>query len=127
LRVLFDTTALYVAAGVSSLAFSPKVQRLLEDSQTVRMVSPVSFIEIAIKADRGLTPLTRGHVDKLIVDLDLTVLPLTAEHSFKLFGLPAHHSDPFDRMLIATALAEDISIVAKDREFKRYKGLRAIW
>ena len=127
MRVLFDTTALYVAAGVSSLAFSPKVQRLLEDSQTVRMVSPVSFIEIAIKADRGLTPLTRGHVDKLIVDLDLTVLPLTAEHSFKLFGLPAHHSDPFDRMLIATALAEDISIVAKDREFKRYKGLRAIW
>lgn len=109
------------------MAFTPKVQRLLEHSETVRMVSPVSFNEIAIKSNRGLTPLTREHVEKLIFDLDLTVLPLTAEHSFKLFGLPAHHSDPFDRMLIAIALAEDISIVAIDREFKKYKGLRVIW
>ena len=91
------------------------------------MVSPVSFLEIAIKANRGLTPLTRKHVEKLIFDLDLTVLPITAEHSLKLFELPSHHSDPFDRALIATALAEDVSIVAKDREFKKYKGLRAIW
>ena len=69
--------------------------------------------------------MTREHIEKLIFDLDLTVLPLTAEHSFKLFGLPAHHSDPFDRMLIAAAIAGDI--VARDRELKRYKGLRVIW
>ncbi len=127
MRVLFDTTALYVAAGVSNVAFTPKVQRLLEDPETVRMVSPVSFNEIAIKANRGLTPLTRGHIEQLIFDLDLAVLPLTAEHSFRLFGLPAHHGDPFDRMLIAAALAEGIPIVASDREFKTYKGLRVIW
>jgi PIN domain nuclease of toxin-antitoxin system len=127
LRVLFDTTALYVAAGVSDLAFTPKVQRLLEHPETTRMVSSVSVIEIAVKANRGLTPLTREHVEQLIFDLDLTVLPLTAEHSLKLFGLPFHHSDPFDRALIATALAEDVSIVAKDREFKKHKGLRTIW
>jgi hypothetical protein len=67
--------------------------------------------------------LTREHLEKLIFDLDLFVLPLTAEHSLKLFGLPAPHSDPLDRILIATALAEDIAIVANDREFKKYKGL----
>jgi PIN domain nuclease of toxin-antitoxin system len=127
LRVLLDTTALYVAAGVSDVVFTPKVQRLLEHPETVRMVSPVSFNEIAIKANKGMTPLTREHMEKLIFDLDLTVLPLTAAHSFRLFGLPTHHSDPFDRMLIATALAEDISIVARDREFKKYKGLRVFW
>jgi PIN domain nuclease of toxin-antitoxin system len=127
LRVLFDTTALYVAAGLSGVSFTPKVRRLLEHPETVRMVSPVSFNEIAIKANKGLTPLTREHIRKLVSDLDLTVLPLTAEHSFKLFGLPAHHADPFDRMLIATALAEDIAILASDREFKRYKGVRVIW
>jgi PIN domain nuclease of toxin-antitoxin system len=127
LRVLFDTTALYVAAGISEVAFTPKVQRLLEDPGTVRMVSPVSFNEIAIKANKGIAPLMRHHIEKLIVDLDLTVLPLTAEHAFRLFGLPAHHNDPFDRILIATALAEDIPIVARDREFKKYKGLRVIW
>jgi PIN domain nuclease of toxin-antitoxin system len=124
---LFDTTALYVAAGVSNLTFTPKVQRLLAHSETVRMVSPVSFNEIAIKANRGLTPLTRKHIEKLIVDLDLTILPLTAEHSLRLFGLPAHHSDPFDRILIATALTEDMSIVANDRVFRKYTGLRVIW
>jgi PIN domain nuclease of toxin-antitoxin system len=122
-----DTTALYVAAGVSGVSFTPKVRRLLEDPETVRLVSPVSFNEIAIKANKGLTPLTRQHIERLISDLVLTILPLTAEHSFRLFGLPAHHADPFDRMLIATALAEDLAIVASDREFKRYKGLRVIW
>ena len=127
MRVLFDTTALYVAAGVGGLTFTPKVRRLLEDPETVRIVSPVSFSEIAIKANRGLTPLTREHIEKLIIDLDLTVLPITAEHSFRLFGLPSHHGDPFDRMLIATALAEDVAIVASDREFKKYKGVRVIW
>ena len=91
------------------------------------MVSPISFNEIAIKANKGLTPLTRDHIEKLIVDLDLTVLPLTAEHPFKLCGLPAHHTDPFDRMLIAAALAEDVPIVANDHEFRKYKGLRVIW
>ena len=52
MRVLFDTTALYVAGGVSDLAFTPKVQHLLEHADTVRMVSPISFSEIAIKANR---------------------------------------------------------------------------
>ena len=127
MRVLSDTTALYVAAGVANLTFTPKVQRLLEHPDTVRMVSPVSFSEIAIKANRGLTPLTREHIEKLIFDLDLTILPFTAEHSLRLFGLPAHHSDPFDRILIATALAEDLAILANDRGFKKYKGLRLIW
>lgn len=127
MRVLLDTTALYVAAGISGAAFSPRVQRLLERPETIRMISPISFTEIAIKANKGLTPLTRQHLEKLIFDLDLTVLPVAAEHAFSLFGLPAHHGDPFDRMLIATALAEDIAIVARDREFRKYKGLRVIW
>ena len=56
--------------GSRMRAVSPKVQRLLEH---------------------------REQIQKLIDDLELTVLPLTAEHSFKLFGLPAPHGDPFDR------------------------------
>ena len=127
MRVLLDTTALFVAAGISEVVFTPKVQRFLERPDTVRLVSPISFNEVAIKANRGLTPLRREHLEKLIIDLNLTVLPLTAEHSLTLFGLPAHHGDPFDRMLIATALAEDVAMVACDHEFRKYRGLRVIW
>lgn len=127
MRVLLDTTALYVAGGVSDLAFTPKVQRLLEDPDTVRLVSPISFIEIAIKANRGLTSFTRKHIQTLVFDLNLTVLPLSAEHAMGLFGLPAYHHDPFDRALITIALGESVPLVARDREFKKYKGLRTIW
>ena len=127
MRVLLDTTALYVAGGISDLVFTPKVQHLLEDPDTVRLVSPISFIEIAMKSNRGLTPFTHKHLETLVYDLDLTVLPISAEHSMGLFDLPAHHHDPFDRALIAIALAESVPIVTKDREFKKYKGLRTIW
>lgn len=116
-----------MAGGVADLAFTPKVQRILEAPDTVRFVSPISFIEIAIKTNRRLTPFTRKHLESLVFDLNLTVLPISAEHSMGLFGLPAHHHDPFDRALIAIALAESVPIVARDREFKKYKGLRTIW
>jgi PIN domain nuclease of toxin-antitoxin system len=125
--VLLDTTAVYVAAGISDLTFSPKVRRLLEDPETVREISSVSIMEVAVKSNKGITPLTREHVEKVIEDLALTVIPFASDHAFRLFGLPVHHSDPFDRMLIATALAEDIPLLACDAEFKRYKGLQVIW
>jgi len=51
----------------------------------------------------------------------------TSDHALRLYGLPRHLRDPFDRMLIATALAEDIPLIRSDRQFKRYKGLKVIW
>jgi PIN domain nuclease of toxin-antitoxin system len=41
--------------------------------------------------------------------------------------LPLHHRDPFDRMLIATAMVEGIPLVGSERKFKSYKGLKIIW
>ena len=127
LRVLLDTTALYVFAGASELSFSSRVSELLKNPENEVLVSPLSFQEIAIKASKGLTHLRPEHIQKLILEESLTVLDLTAAHAFRVFGLPPHHGDPFDRMLIATALAEDVAIVARDREFTKYKGLRVIW
>jgi PIN domain nuclease of toxin-antitoxin system len=57
----------------------------------------------------------------------ISSLPFDADHALRLYGLPCHHRDPFDRMLIATALAEDIPLIGSDRLFKRYKGLKVIW
>ena len=60
-------------------------------------------------------------------DLRLTTLPFSTEHAYTLFRLPMHHRDPFDRMLIATALTEKIPIISGDRNFKKYRGLKVIW
>ena len=59
--------------------------------------------------------------------MDIRILPFTADHAFRVFDLPMHHRDPFDRQIIAQALVEKISIVTPDREFVRYEGLRVIW
>jgi PIN domain nuclease of toxin-antitoxin system len=62
-----------------------------------------------------------------IGDLRLQVIPFAPDLAFRLYGLPPHHRDAFDRMLIATALAEDIPLIGSDRQFKKYKGLKVIW
>ena len=47
-------------------------------------------------------------------------------HAFRLFDLPAHHADPFDRQIIAQALVEDIPVVTPDEAFRQYEGLRVV-
>jgi PIN domain nuclease of toxin-antitoxin system len=58
-----------------------------------------------------------------VLDLRRRVLPYTAEHALHLFDLPRHHSDPFDRQIIAQALCEKIPAVTSDEKFNLYKGL----
>jgi PIN domain nuclease of toxin-antitoxin system len=90
-------------------------------------VSPISFLEIAIKAKKGLKPFARKHLETLVFDLNLTELPFSAEHALGLLGVPACHHDPFGRALVSIALAERVPPVARGQEFKKYKGLRTIW
>jgi PIN domain nuclease of toxin-antitoxin system len=47
--------------------------------------------------------------------------------AFRLFDLPTHHAGPFDRQLIAQALAEDIAVVTLDEAFLTYEGLKVVW
>ena len=59
----------------------------------------------------------------------MRVIPFTPSHVQQLFNLPLHHREPFDRMLIATAIAENIPLVGGDARFSAYKqqGLSVIW
>jgi len=54
------------------------------------------------------------------------LLPFSAEHAFRLFGLALHHRDPFDRQIIAQAMEEDIPVVTPDDKFGLYKGLKVV-
>ena len=60
-------------------------------------------------------------------DLRLRILPYTSDHAFRLFDLPLHHADPFDRQIIAQALVERVRVVTPDENFRLYKGLDVIW
>ncbi len=87
----------------------------------------LSITEISIKNSIGKLATTSKAVNEIITDLNLTVLPFTAGHAHNLFELPLHHCEPFDRMIIATALSERIPLIGGDLQFKKYTGLKLIW
>lgn len=90
-------------------------------------MSAVSLSEIAIKQRKGKLVLHKEDVITGIADLKIRVLPYTAGHAYQLFDLPLHHTDPFDRQIIAQALAEGIPIITSDEKFRLYKGIEVIW
>jgi PIN domain nuclease of toxin-antitoxin system len=90
-------------------------------------LSTVSLTEIAIKTTLGNLDISAAIARQAIQDLDIHVLPFAAEHAFRLFALPAHHRDPFDRQIIAQALTDEIPIVTSDEKFEMYRGLSIIW
>jgi PIN domain nuclease of toxin-antitoxin system len=88
-------------------------------------VSAVSAWEIAIK--RALGKLTfRDTVEAVTDGYGFLPLPVTLRHADLLQNLPAHHSDPFDRLLIAQALEEGLTIVTSDHAFEPYR-VPVVW
>jgi PIN domain nuclease of toxin-antitoxin system len=125
-RVLLDTQVV-VHAYIGAVALSRKVYALLSSLETLPLISAVSITEIAMKHEAGKLKMGAAETRQAIRDLRLQVIPFSPEHALRLYGLPPHHHDPFDRMLIATALAEDIPLIGSDRQFKKYKELKVIW
>ena len=125
--MLLDTESICLA-GIDGLgAFSKKVRKVLEDGETDCLVSAVSIMEVAIKSGVGKLEMGESEMRQAARDLRATIIPFTPQHAYRLFSLPLHHRDPFDRMLIATAMVEGIPLVGSDRKFKSYKGLKIIW
>ncbi len=121
--LLLDTQAFVDAFQGSEMP--RRVRSLLSDPDTGRLMSAASIIEIAIKSDRLNMP--EKLVRQAVNDLRISILPFDERHAYRLFSLPLHHRDPFDRMIIATALVEGIAVVGADRVFRKYKGLKVIW
>lgn len=126
MRLLLDTVA-FIWAVSSPERFSPKAMRSMQNSQARLELSTISLSEIAIKQALGKLNFSADDVRIGIGDLKLRVLPYTADHAFQLFNMPQHHRDPFDRQIIAQALAEDIPVISSDEAFGLYKGVQVIW
>lgn len=62
-----------------------------------------------------------------IVGNGFEILPITFEHTTVLVSLELHHRDPFDRIIIAQALSEQLTVIGKDENFTKYHGLKLLW
>ena len=128
MRFLLDThTLLWSFSGSSSL--STRARRLIEDGANEILVSAVSAWEIATKVRLGKLPTGEelsSDFSFYLTQLGVDALPISVEHALRARRLPGEQRDPFDRMLIAQAQAEDIPIVSNDRIFDEYHVQR-VW
>jgi len=98
---------------------SGKARAVVADGRNVVYVSAASIWEIRIKQALGKLRLPRSFRDTLQLQ-PFMELPVTAEHAHAVFGLPDHHRDPFDRMLVAQAKVEHLALVTRDERIKKY-------
>jgi PIN domain nuclease of toxin-antitoxin system len=126
LRLLLDTAVLIYAVE-SPERLNKRAVTALQNQENVLEISPVSLAEIAIKSALRKLSVSAAIARQAIQELDIRVLPYTAEHAYRLFDLPLHHGDPFDRQIIAQALSENIPVVTSDEKFSLYKGLKIVW
>jgi PIN domain nuclease of toxin-antitoxin system len=126
MRLLLDTVT-FIWAVSSPDRISSEAMRSMQNSQARLELSAISLSEIAIKQALGKLDFSTDDVRIGIADLKLRVLPYTADHAFQLFSMPQHHRDPFDRQIIAQALAEDVPVISSDNAFGSYKGVQVIW
>jgi len=102
---------------------------IIRSKENTTIVSAVSAWEIATKVRLGRLPAAVGLVQDFVSDLQrhrIEILDVTAEHGIRAGLLPGPHKDPFDRMLIAQAIAENIPIVSNDRALDGY-GINRLW
>jgi PIN domain nuclease of toxin-antitoxin system len=126
--LLLDTHAyLWFVAGDPRLS-TTAVQRIGDPDERV-LVSVIVPWEIAIKQGTGKLVLNHRLQDlwpRSIAENEFDVLNVTADHVLALAPLPLHHRDPFDRLLIAQAIAGDHQIISADTAFDAYPVTR-IW
>lgn len=123
MRLLLDThVVLWQLSGERTL--SNAVATAVSEADDL-LFSSVSFAEIGFKAAAGKLTVPAGLVHQMET-AGLRVLNLAAAHGLAVADLPLHHRDPFDRLLIAQALTEDLTVVTADRRFADY-GVQVIF
>jgi PIN domain nuclease of toxin-antitoxin system len=128
MRALLDTHALlWMADGSERL--SERAGNALLDEKNELVLSLASWWEIAIKIGLGKLELRSNWAADLKREMQrngIGWLPLLPEHCERLPDLPLHHRDPFDRLLIAQALCENLTVVTSDPHFSAY-DITVIW
>lgn len=128
MRLLLDTHALVWWSEDSDKLGSLARTALLDESNEV-FVSTISAYEMSLKTRLGKWPEAANllrELSDLIRDQRFTPLPLLLDHALMAGKLPLDHRDPFDRMLIAQALVDDLTLVSNEQFFDRF-GVPRLW
>ncbi len=127
MKYLIDTHVLIWHAE-NNTALKPSILSILNDPANDLFVSHASLWEMAIKVSIGKLKLGYSiqQLELLLLQNGFVLLPFDFAHYQVLSILPFHHNDPFDRMIIAQAMSENIEIITHDEKFKGYK-VGVVW
>jgi PIN domain nuclease of toxin-antitoxin system len=123
MKFLLDTHLLLWVAGRPD-KLSAEALSLIEAPDSELVFSVASLWEIAIKSGLGRSDFSADArlLRRSLLDNHYSELPVTGQHAVATEGLPPIHKDPFDRMLIAQAMAEGITLLTADGTVARYAG-----
>jgi PIN domain nuclease of toxin-antitoxin system len=126
--VLVDTHT-FIWALLHDHRLTAKAKQILRSDEHELAFSLVSLWEIAIKIKTGKLNTIGSSVAYIRDEMNaygMSLLPVRYEHILQLESLPHHHSDPFDRLLIAQAITESLPLLSGDRAFANY-GIKLVW
>jgi PIN domain nuclease of toxin-antitoxin system len=127
-RFLLDTQAFLWAIQDEKLLSKP-VRTLFSDQNNHLFLSLASIWEMQIKVNIHKLKLSKPLPDVIqlgITSFSLEILSIQTEHIYRQSGFPQHHRDPFDRLLIAQALQENMQVIGNDAHWDAY-GVKRIW
>jgi PIN domain nuclease of toxin-antitoxin system len=121
MRLLLDTH-IFLWAVMGDSALKAPVRRVIEEADEV-YVSAASIWEIAIKARLGKIEADTDALVDEIAQVGFRELPVRLRHAAGVAKLPLHHTDPFDRLLIAQAIAEPLKLLTVDKPLAQYSEM----
>ena len=128
MKILLDTHA-FIWFVESNAKLSATAKALIENPNTEVKLSIASVWEMAIKVSTGKLAFTQP-LDQFVPQQmrlnRIELLTLEMPHTFAIIGLPFHHRDPFDRILLAQSFIENMPLVSNDMAFDQY-GVKRIW
>ncbi len=121
MRYLFDTNVLY-RAFYEPEKLSDRAHSLIGGATSVS-ISAASIWEIAIKARLGKLKAVPERILSFVKEGGFTELPVYARHTILVASMPLFHRDPFDRLLIAQAMTENLQLLTTDPKMSQYSAL----